>query len=65
MFDEKGMNDDEMDEVDDGSCFHMVNGGIASVRARTPTSAGMMGIKPDLNQIFILQKKPKLENYKI
>ena len=63
VYNETGMDDDEKDDEDDGTCFHLVASGISAIRSRTPTSAGMMGIKPDLNQIFILQKKPKLEKY--
>jgi len=60
VFDEEGTDDDEKEDEDDGSCFHMITGGISSVRARTPTSAGMMGVNPDSNQMGMVEKMPQL-----
>jgi len=60
VFDEEDLDDDETIEKDDGTCFHMVTIEVASVRSRTPTSAGMMGVMPDLTQIQSLRKYPKL-----
>ena len=51
-----GVQDD--DEVpDDGSCFQMIHGWTHAVRSRTPTSAGMMGVHPDDNQLKMVQRK--------
>ena len=52
-----GVQDD--DEVpDDGSCFQMIHGWTHAVRSRTPTSAGMMGVNPDDNQLkMVLHNK--------
>mmetsp|Transcript_27704 Transcript_27704/g.47063 ORF Transcript_27704/g.47063 Transcript_27704/m.47063 type:complete len:742 (-) Transcript_27704:1275-3500(-) len=52
-----GVQDD--DEVpDDGSCFQMIHGWAHAVRSRTPTSAGMMGVNPDENQLkMVLHNK--------
>jgi len=49
-------------QVDDGSCFHMVTVGIAAVRSRTPTSAGMLGVQPDATQRSIVAKTPTITN---
>lgn len=53
-------DDADSDEKDDGTCFHMVHGGVSAVRSRTPTSAGMMGVMPDSNQIYMVGAQPKL-----
>ncbi|KAL9182552.1 hypothetical protein ACHAXT_013204 [Thalassiosira profunda] len=61
VFDENGTDDDDEEEAeDDGTCFHMVRGWMSAVRSRTPTSAGMMGIQPDKNQMEIARKMPKI-----
>ena len=63
VFNDTDADEDEKgDEEDDGSCFHMVTGGVSAIRSRTPTSAGMMGIKPDLNQLGLVEMNPKLPN---
>jgi hypothetical protein len=49
-------------QVDDGSCFHMVTVGIAAVRSRTPTSAGMLGVQPDATQRLLVAKTPTITN---
>jgi len=50
-----GIRDD--DEVsDDGDCFQMLQGWTHAVRSRTPTSAGMMGVNPDENQINMVRR---------
>jgi hypothetical protein len=49
-------------QVDDGSCFHMVTVGVAAVRSRTPTSAGMLGVQPDATQRAIVAKTPTVTN---
>ena len=51
-------DDDKNNDEDDGSCFHMVTGGVLAIRSRTPTSAGMMGIKPDYNQLKLVEYMP-------
>ena len=48
------------DDPDDGSCFHMVEGGFSAVRSRTPTSAGMLGVHPDQTQLAIAAAYPKI-----
>ena len=65
MFDESEEDENPKisgrEEPDDGSCFHMVNAYyFASVRSRTPTSAGMLGIAPDDTQIMLVKKQPIL-----
>ncbi|KAL3815492.1 hypothetical protein ACHAXA_006189 [Cyclostephanos tholiformis] len=47
-------------QVDDGSCFHLVTVGIAAVRSRTPTSAGMLGVNPDFTQREYIRKNSNL-----
>lgn len=47
-------------QVDDGSCFHLATVGLAAVRSRTPTSAGMLGVNPDSTQREYVRKDPKL-----
>jgi hypothetical protein len=47
-------------QVDDGSCFHLVTVGLAAVRSRTPTSAGMLGVNPDSTQREYVRKDPNL-----
>lgn len=56
-------DDDETDveEPDDGTCFHMVNAYyFLAIRSRTPTSAGMLGISPSLTQLELVKKQPIL-----
>eukprot|EP00956_Cyclotella_meneghiniana_P015904 scaffold24738_cov74-Cyclotella_meneghiniana.AAC.4 len=65
MFDESEEEENpkfsDKEEPDDGSCFHMVNAYyFASVRSRTPTSAGMLGIAPDDTQMMLVKKQPIL-----
>ncbi|KAL7545076.1 hypothetical protein ACHAWF_008436 [Thalassiosira exigua] len=53
--------DEETEQQDDGTCFHMVdNVGFAAVRSRTPSSAGMKGVVPDLNQRTMIEHMPEL-----
>lgn len=53
---EQEQDDDEV--LDDGSCFQMIHGWTHAVRSRTPTSAGMMGVNPDENQLqMVLRNK--------
>jgi hypothetical protein len=47
-------------QVDDGSCFHLVTVGIAAIRSRTPTSAGMLGVNPDFTQREYIRKQGNL-----
>ena len=47
-------------QVDDGSCFHLVTVGIAAIRSRTPTSAGMLGVNPDFTQREYIKKQGNL-----
>ena len=47
-------------QVDDGSCFHLVTVGIAAIRSRTPTSAGMLGVNPDFTQREFIRKQENL-----
>ena len=55
-----GLQDD--DEVrDDGSCFHMIHGWTHAVRSRTPTSAGMMGVNPDENQLKMVKRSKNVK----
>jgi hypothetical protein len=49
-------------QVDDGSCFHLVTVGLAAVRSRTPTSAGMLGVNPDSTQREYVRKNLNLTN---
>ena len=63
VFDTSGMDSNEMTQridEDDGSCFHMVNVGISALRSRTPTSAGMLGVMPDMIQKEIMKANPIL-----
>ena len=49
---------DDDNASDDGSCFQMSHGWTHAIRSRTPTSAGMMGVNPDENQLkMILHNK--------
>lgn len=47
-------------QVDDGTCFHLVTVGIAAIRSRTPTSAGMLGVAPDSTQREYTRKSPNV-----
>ena len=49
-------------QVDDGSCFHLVTVGIAAIRSRTPTSAGMLGVNPDSTQREYTRNSPDITN---
>ena len=40
----------------------MVTVGIAAVRSRTPTSAGMLGVQPDPTQRLLVAKTPTITN---
>ncbi len=59
VFKTSGMDMEQIDE-DDGSCFHMVHVGISALRSRTPTSAGMLGVMPDMTQKEIMKANPTL-----
>mmetsp|Transcript_429 Transcript_429/g.872 ORF Transcript_429/g.872 Transcript_429/m.872 type:complete len:674 (-) Transcript_429:265-2286(-) len=51
-------SDIKAEEVDDGSCFHMVKFFLfPAVRSRTPTSAGMMGVTPSKHQLAVVKYK--------
>lgn len=55
-----GFRDD--DELPDyGGCFQMIHGWTHAVRSRTPTSAGMMGVNPDENQILMMKQNKHLK----
>ncbi len=46
------------EEVDDGSCFHMVKFFLfPAIRSRTPTSAGMLGVTPSKHQLEVVKYK--------
>jgi len=55
-----GVQDD--DEVpDEGKCFQMMHWWTHAVRSRTPTSAGMMGVNPDENQLQMVKRTKHLK----
>ena len=60
VYNELDSDDGVGEEVDDGSCFHMVTAGVSAVRSRTPTSAGMMGVHPDITQLGLMKQFPTL-----
>lgn len=62
--DDTATGSNEKEEVDDGSCVHMVNAFhfFAALRARTPTSAGMLGVSPTNTQLETIRRQPILTN---